>query len=240
MVVLRVQICALKSSNSDDKETAVCNLASISLSAMVNEETRTFDLHKLQQVTETVTENLNKIIDKNFYPTIKTYRSNMNHRPIGIGVQGLADAFAKMDIPFDSDMAQSLNKDIFETIYYGSMKKSNEISIQRKEKVHLLQQEFIFDLYKNLDGYYEWFVPLFNENYYNKDFVYYNQEQTSTLNDNIQIVFKGMVSTMKELFDTLYDKLKEFFDKQFDVYKYKYEKHKADEQYKNELRNPNH
>ena len=231
---------------SDDKETAVCNLASISLSAMVNEETRTFDLNKLQQVTETVTENLNKIIDKNFYPTIKTYRSNMNHRPIGIGVQGLADAFAKMDIPFDSDMAQSLNKDIFETIYYGSMKKSNEISIQRKEKVYLLQQEFIFDLYKNLDGYYEWFVPLFNENYYNKDFVYYNQEQTSTLNDKIQDnitkLYHEMKPTMKELFGySFYDKLKEFFDKQFDLYKYKYEKYdKLDEQYKNELRNPNH
>ena len=231
---------------SDDKETAVCNLASISLSAMVNEQTRTFDLHKLQQVTETVTENLNKIIDKNFYPTIKTYRSNMNHRPIGIGVQGLADAFAKMDIPFDSDMAQSLNKDIFETIYYGSMKKSNELSIQRKEKMHQLQQEIIFDLYKKLDGYYEWFIPLFNENYYNKDFVYYNQEQNATLNDKIQDnitnLYHEMKPTMKELFGyKFYDKLKEFFDKQFGLYKYKYEKYEhLDATYKDELRKSNH
>ena len=231
---------------SDDKETAVCNLASISLSAMVNEQTRTFDLHKLQQVTETVTENLNKIIDKNFYPTIKTYRSNMNHRPIGIGVQGLADAFAKMDIPFDSDMAQSLNKDIFETIYYGSMKKSNELSIQRKEKMHQLQQEIIFDLYKKLDGYYEWFIPLFNENYYNKNFVYYNQEQTATLNDKIQVnitnLYHEMKPTMKELFGyKFYDKLKEFFDKQFRLYKYKYEKYEhLNAKYKDELRKSNH
>ena len=231
---------------SDDKETAVCNLASISLSAMVNEETRTFDLNKLQQVTETVTENLNKIIDKNFYPTIKTYRSNMNHRPIGIGVQGLADAFAKMDIPFDSDIAQSLNKDIFETIYYGSMKKSNELSIQRKEKMYLLQQEFIFDLYKNLDGYYEWFVPLFNENYYNKEFVYYNQEEDPTLNskiqDNITNLYHEMKPTMKELFGySFYDQLKEFFDKQFNLYKYKYEKYEELRvDYKDELRKPEH
>ena len=79
---------------SDDKETAVCNLASISLSAMVDESTKTFDYDKLQNVTEIVTENLNNIIDKNFYPTIKTYRSNMNHRPIGI-VQGLLSAVEK-------------------------------------------------------------------------------------------------------------------------------------------------
>ena len=126
------------------------------------------------------------------------------------------------------------------------MKKSNELSAQRKEKMHLLQQEFIFDLYKNLDGYYEWFVPLFNENYYNKDFVYYNQEQTSTLNDKIQDnitkMYHEMEPTMKELFGySFYDKLKEFFDKQFDLYKYKYEKYdKLDEQYKNELRSPDH
>jgi ribonucleoside-diphosphate reductase alpha chain len=118
---------------SDDKETAVCNLASIALPAFVNEETKQFDFSKLLEVTKVVTNNLNRVIDINFYPTEKTKVSNFKHRPIGIGVQGLADAFILMDIAFHSEEAKQLNKDIFETIYYGALIKSNEIAIERKQ-----------------------------------------------------------------------------------------------------------
>jgi len=117
---------------SDDKETAVCNLASIALPTFVNETTGEFDYEKLHQVTKVVTNNLNKVIDINFYPTEKTRRSNLLHRPIGIGVQGLADTFVLMNIAFHSDQAKEVNKNIFETIYHASLKKSNEISIERK------------------------------------------------------------------------------------------------------------
>ena len=113
---------------SDDKETAVCNLASIGLPSFVNVETKQFDYDKLHQVTKVVTNNLNRVIDINFYPTEKTKTSNFKHRPIGIGVQGLADTFVLMDIPFHSDDAKEVNKLIFETIYHASLEKSNEIA----------------------------------------------------------------------------------------------------------------
>jgi ribonucleoside-diphosphate reductase alpha chain len=117
---------------SDENETAVCNLASIGLPSFVNEETKSFDYDKLHQVVKVVTNNLNKVIDINFYPTEKTRRSNLLHRPIGIGVQGLADTFILMDIPFHSDEAKDVNKLIFETIYHASLERSNEIAIERK------------------------------------------------------------------------------------------------------------
>ena len=116
---------------SDDKETAVCNLASIALPAFVNEETKQFDYNKLHEVTKVVTNNLNKVIDINFYPTEKTKTSNFKHRPIGIGIQGLADTFIMLDIPFHSEQAKEINKHIFETIYHASLEKSNEIAIER-------------------------------------------------------------------------------------------------------------
>jgi len=116
---------------SDANETAVCNLASIALPPFVNEKTKEFDYHKLHEVTKVVTNNLNRVIDVNFYPTEKTKNSNFKHRPIGIGVQGLADAFILMDIPFHSEAAKEVNKLIFETIYHGALEKSNEISIER-------------------------------------------------------------------------------------------------------------
>ena len=123
---------------SDSTETAVCNLASVALPAFVNQQTKQFDYDKLHQVTKVVTNNLNKVIDINFYPTEKTKKSNLRHRPIGIGVQGLADAFILMDIPFHSEEAKSVNKLIFETIYHASLEKSNEISFERGEKIKLL------------------------------------------------------------------------------------------------------
>jgi ribonucleoside-diphosphate reductase alpha subunit len=111
---------------SDSNESAVCNLASISLSSMVNNGVFNYD--RLHTVTKILTENLNKIIDVNYYPTEKTRRSNMTHRPIGIGVQGLADAFALMNLPFESAEALEVNKLIFETMYHASMEKSMELA----------------------------------------------------------------------------------------------------------------
>ena len=114
---------------SDDKETAVCNLASIGLPTFVNQETKQFDYEKLHEITKVVTNNLNKLIDVNFYPTPKTEISNKKHRPVGLGVQGLADTFILMDIAFHSEEAKEVNKLIFETIYHAALEKSNELAI---------------------------------------------------------------------------------------------------------------
>jgi ribonucleoside-diphosphate reductase alpha chain len=114
---------------SDKNETAVCNLASIALPVFVDEKTKQFDYNKLHEVTKVVTNNLNKVIDVNFYPTEKTRTSNFRHRPIGIGIQGLADTFILLDIPFHSEQAKEINKHIFETIYHAALERSNEISI---------------------------------------------------------------------------------------------------------------
>jgi ribonucleoside-diphosphate reductase alpha chain len=113
---------------SDDKETAVCNLASIALPSFVNQDIKQFDYDKLHEVVKVVTNNLNRVIDINFYPTEKTKVSNFKHRPIGIGVQGLADAFVLLDIPFHSEEAKAINTHIFETIYHAALEKSNELS----------------------------------------------------------------------------------------------------------------
>jgi len=105
-------------------EVAVCNLASISLSKLVRPISSAgpliFDFEKLREVAMILTRNLNRVIDRNFYPIPEAKTSNMKHRPIGLGVQGLADAFAMLKIPFDSPEAAQLNKDIFETIYHGA------------------------------------------------------------------------------------------------------------------------
>jgi len=119
---------------SDKNETAVCNLASIGLPTFVNED-KSFDYEKLHYVTKVVTNNLNRVIDINFYPTEKTKTSNIKHRPIGIGIQGLADVFVMMDIPFHSEEAKEVNKLIFETIYHASLEKSNELAIERTNKI---------------------------------------------------------------------------------------------------------
>jgi ribonucleoside-diphosphate reductase alpha chain len=116
---------------SDENETAVCNLASIALPSFVNSDTKEFDYDKLHSVTKVVTNNLNKVIDINFYPTEKTKTSNLRHRPIGIGVQGLADTFILMDIAFHSEEAKEVNTLIFETIYHAALEKSNELSFDQ-------------------------------------------------------------------------------------------------------------
>jgi ribonucleoside-diphosphate reductase alpha subunit len=129
-------LCSEIMEYSDDKETAVCNLASIGLSKFVKED-KSFDYDKLHEVTKVVAENLDKVIDINFYPTDNTKRSNMRHRPVGIGVQGLADVFALMDIPFHSESAKTVNILIFETIYHAALEKSMEIARDR----HVLIQQ---------------------------------------------------------------------------------------------------
>ncbi|MFZ2900713.1 MAG: ribonucleoside-diphosphate reductase subunit alpha [Saprospiraceae bacterium] len=110
-------------------EVAVCNLASISLPKFVGED-RTFDFEKLYEISRVVTRNLNRIIDVNFYPIPEARNSNLRHRPIGIGVQGLADAFIKMRFPFESNEARKLNRDIFETIYFAALTESLELAKQ--------------------------------------------------------------------------------------------------------------
>ena len=129
-------IGVIKSSNlcteileyTDKDETAVCNLASIALPKYVDIEKNEFNHEELHRVTKMVTRNLNKVIDKNFYPTENGERSNMRHRPIGIGVQGLADVFIMLRMTFGSDESKKLNRDIFETIYHASLESSCELA----------------------------------------------------------------------------------------------------------------
>jgi ribonucleotide reductase alpha subunit len=125
---------------SDKNETAVCNLASIGLPAFVDPFEKTFNYEKLHQVVKVIATNLNRIIDINFYPTPKTRRSNLLHRPVGIGIQGLADVFIMMDLAFYSDEAKELNKLIFETIYHAALEKSNEMAMERRVKMAELQE----------------------------------------------------------------------------------------------------
>jgi ribonucleoside-diphosphate reductase alpha chain len=109
-------------------EVAVCNLASIALPMFINEETNAFDHEKLFNITKVITRNLNKVIDRNYYPVAEAKNSNMRHRPVGLGVQGLADTFIKLRLPFDSAEAKQLNSDIFETIYFASLTSSCEVA----------------------------------------------------------------------------------------------------------------
>ncbi len=132
---------------SSPDETAVCNLASIALSKCVRikgdnylNKVVEFDFNHLIRLTKIITCNLNKIIDINYYPTEETRRSNLLHRPLGIGVQGLADVFALMNIAFDSEEAIQLNKDIFETIYYAALITSMELSRERNDEIGILRE----------------------------------------------------------------------------------------------------
>ena len=136
-VIKSSNLCSEIIEYSDANETAVCNLASVALPSFVkcaesngddDIPTVFFDHEKLVEVVRVITYNLNRIIDINFYPTEKTRRSNMRHRPIGIGVQGLADVFMMLDLPFDSPRARELNKEIFETIYYAALSESAHLA----------------------------------------------------------------------------------------------------------------
>ena len=129
-VIKSSNLCTEVMQVSTPEETAVCNLASIALPAFIDNSTAqpTFCFDKLHEVTKVVTYNLNRVIDQNYYPTEKTRTSNMRHRPVGIGIQGLADTFIQMNIPFDSDEARQLNKLIFETMYHAALEESCDIA----------------------------------------------------------------------------------------------------------------
>ncbi len=132
-------------------ETAVCNLGSIALPKYVIN--KTFDYQKLYEVTKVITYNLNKIIDRNYYPIPEAKKSNLRHRPIGIGVQGLADVFMLLNLPFESEEASQINKNIFETIYFAAVESSMEIA--KKEGTYetfegspMSKGVFQFDMWK--------------------------------------------------------------------------------------------
>jgi len=144
-------------------EVAVCNLASIALPMFV--ENGKFDHQKLYDVTYKVTKNLNVVIDRNYYPVQEARNSNMRHRPIGLGVQGLADAFILLRLPFTSPEAKQLNKDIFETLYFASLKASNDLAkidgaYQTFEGSPISKGQFQFDMWgveaKDLSGRWDW------------------------------------------------------------------------------------
>jgi len=109
-------------------EVAVCNLASIALPSFVRDEDRSYDFQALYEVTKVATKNLNKVIDRNHYPVEEARRSNMRNRPIGLGVQGLADTFLKMRLPFEGEAARRLNTDVFETLYFAACEASCELA----------------------------------------------------------------------------------------------------------------
>ena len=136
-VIKSSNLCCEIMEYSDKDETAVCNLASICLPTYLEkmDGKYVFNYEKLHDTVKVITKNLNKIIDKNFYPTPKTRRSNLRHRPVGLGIQGMADVFAMMKVPFESEGAQVLNKDIFETIYHAAVETSMEISKKRNDYI---------------------------------------------------------------------------------------------------------
>ena len=153
-------LCLEISLYSDDKTYAVCNLASVALPKYVEytEDGSTyFNFKKLKEIAEYMITPMNKVIDNNYYPTEETRKSNMEHRPLGIGIQGLADVYFKMGISFESDEAKSLNKEIFEAFYYGTL--SGSLELAKKDGAYSSFQgspfsegKLQFDLAKEYDG----------------------------------------------------------------------------------------
>ena len=131
-VIKSSNLCAEIVEYSDKTETSVCNLASIALPKFIknskNKKSKEYDYNALYQTAKLATKNLDEVIDINFYPTNKTKTSNSKHRPIGLGIQGLADVFFELEIGYDSDEAKEINKLIFETIYFGALEASNELA----------------------------------------------------------------------------------------------------------------
>lgn len=133
-------LCTEVCQYTDKNEIAVCNLASVALPKFVdipsgkvrekNKKLRTYNFQKLYEVVYQMTINLNQVIDINYYPTIETRTSNFKHRPIGLGVQGLADTFAMLSLPFESPEAQKLNSEIFETIYFAALSASKDLAMK--------------------------------------------------------------------------------------------------------------
>ena len=127
-VIKSSNLCTEILEYTDKDETSVCNLASIALPKYVNLETKTFDYKELHRITKMVTRNLNRVIDRNFYPVETAKRSNMRHRPIGLGVQGLADVFNLLRLPFDCEQSRQINSYIFETMYHAALESSCELA----------------------------------------------------------------------------------------------------------------
>ncbi len=127
-VIKSSNLCCEILEYSSPEETAVCNLASLALPAFVNQQKKTFNFAMLRRTVRQLTQNLNRVIDINYYPTPETRTSNMRHRPIGIGVQGLADVFAMMRMPWEGELAADLNQRIFENIYYAALDASADIA----------------------------------------------------------------------------------------------------------------
>lgn len=150
-VIRSSNLCTEIMEYSSPDEVAVCNLASIALSKFVTEDGQ-YDFQRLYEVTRIVTRNLNKVIDINYYPIQEAKNSNMRHRPVGIGVQGLADAFLLLRLPFESEEARQLNRDIFETIYFAAMSESCQMAKEEGaystyEGSPISQGKFQFDLW---------------------------------------------------------------------------------------------
>lgn len=150
-VIRSSNLCTEIMEYSSPDEVAVCNLASIALSKFVTEDGQ-YDFQRLYEVTRIVTRNLNKVIDINYYPIQEAKNSNMRHRPVGIGVQGLADAFLLLRLPFESEEARQLNRDIFETIYFAAMTESCQMAKEEGaystyEGSPISQGKFQFDLW---------------------------------------------------------------------------------------------
>jgi ribonucleoside-diphosphate reductase alpha chain len=143
-IIRSSNLCAEIIQYSDANETSVCNLASMCLPSYI--EDGVFNFEKLHKNVKVVTKNINKIIDNNFYPTSKTKLSNLKHRPMGIGVQGLADTFMILRLPFESDEAKELNKKIFATIYHAALEYSTELAKKRHEMP-------VAELYNSLNEY---------------------------------------------------------------------------------------
>jgi ribonucleoside-diphosphate reductase alpha subunit len=127
-VIKSSNLCTEILEYTDKDETSVCNLASIALPKYVNKETKSFDYDALHKATKVVTKNLNRVIDRNFYPVETARRSNMKHRPIGLGVQGLADVFILCGLPFDCEESRLMNAHIFETMYHAALEASSELA----------------------------------------------------------------------------------------------------------------
>tara|TARA_R100000541_G_scaffold21346_1_gene31276 strand:- start:14275 stop:16659 length:2385 start_codon:yes stop_codon:yes gene_type:complete len=151
-------LCIEINEYSDGKEQAVCNLASIALNKFVNSKGGkfVFDFNSLKEVVTQAIRNLDNVIDANYYPTHETEISNFKHRPVGLGVQGLADVFAMMKMPFDSLEARALNKDIFEHMYFFALEESNRLSIDRGTHPSFAgspasRGELQFDMYDDVD-----------------------------------------------------------------------------------------
>ena len=127
-VIKSSNLCTEILEYTDKDETSVCNLASIALPKYVNRETKTFDYDELHRIIKIVTKNLNRVIDRNFYPVETAKKSNTRHRPIGLGVQGLADVFILCGLPFDCEESRLMNAHIFETMYHAALEASSELA----------------------------------------------------------------------------------------------------------------